>query len=341
MQVGDGEWIYRISKNFKHLEYKILLDDSVFEEGANHKLEPGSNALETSSFNLPSVLPSNGKTSRLSVRCNPGMGHALTIRGTGPGLGWNYDVPLKNLGEDLWMWETNQHFNNFEYKILIDGVKWETSPVNHRAHYGNKVEILPHLGLKDDRKKMSLKETFSPLPIIAPSNLNGVQNSITKELQAFELILKGNSNDKSNSLFGLSQDLVGALKWGFWLFEGMPDGHSDYGAAFFRQDPTHSTVFKTIEEIKKNGLAVTSPILKKEIDGFNSLLNSAASNEDLKREFAQLSGQTQELIKIVMWVKANKPTDKGFDFSGDVIKNNPRDSLLSAAVKLLNEQISY
>jgi hypothetical protein len=64
------------------------------------------------------------------------------IRGSGPGLDWNKSAVLKNVGEDLWMWETSSYFNNLEYKLVLNDTKWEIGP-NHRAHYGKKEEVIP------------------------------------------------------------------------------------------------------------------------------------------------------------------------------------------------------
>ena len=57
------------------------------------------------------------------------------------------------------------------------------------------------------------------------------------------------------------------------------------------------------------------------------------------KEFDKLSKQTRELIKKCLWVKAGSPTNKGIDFSGDVIKKNPSDPLLLTVVKNLQAKI--
>ena len=57
-------------------------------------------------------------------------------------MSWNKGVPLKNVGQDLWIWDTSESFDNFEYKIVLNDVEWEKGP-NHRSHHGKKEEILP------------------------------------------------------------------------------------------------------------------------------------------------------------------------------------------------------
>jgi hypothetical protein len=143
VQVGDDQWIYRISNSFRHLEYKILIDDIVWEEGGNHTLDPEKHAEEAPYFNVPST-PIQGKTTRLSIRHRVTPGSTLSIGGTGPGLSWSALTPLRRVGDDLWIWETSRTFNNFDYKIVLGGNTWESGP-NHRAKHGRKEEVLPQL----------------------------------------------------------------------------------------------------------------------------------------------------------------------------------------------------
>ena len=140
MQVGDDHWIYRVSNTFDNLNYKILLDDTTYEEGKNHELRINNSAVEAPYFKVGySAQPASGQKTCLTLRCKA---NSLTIRGNGPGLDWNRSAPFKHLGADLWVWETTQHFNNFEFKLLLNDVKWESGP-NHRVQHGKKEEIFP------------------------------------------------------------------------------------------------------------------------------------------------------------------------------------------------------
>ncbi len=140
VQVGEDHWIYRISKNFEHLQYKILIDDVTWEVGENHRLNSVSNVEETPYFDVPAT-PSSGKSTRLSVRCNAGSGF-LTIRGSGPDLSWDRSAPLKKVGDDLWVWESSKPFGKMEYKLLLNDTQWEKG-TNHSVEKGKKIEVTP------------------------------------------------------------------------------------------------------------------------------------------------------------------------------------------------------
>src|SRR5262249_25522179 len=125
----------------------------------------------------------------------------------------------------------------------------------------------------------------------------------------------------------------------FWLFEGMPEGDADFGKNFFCKQPNHPTVFRVINQTKNNGLNVTHPSFKNELDTFRSKINSHASNGELLEEFYQLSEPTQTIIKHCIWVKAGRPLDKGPDFSGNVIRAHPRNHLVVEVINKLNQII--
>ncbi len=143
VQAGPDHWIYRMSKNFNRIEYKLLIDDAVWEEGNNHIFEPGKDAIEAPLFPVHST-PLPQKTTRLSIRFNAGMGNQIMIYGNGPGLDWKRGTPLKNVGDDLWIWETTDSFTTFDYKIVKNGSTWEHGP-NHRVRYGDMKEIVPRI----------------------------------------------------------------------------------------------------------------------------------------------------------------------------------------------------
>lgn len=140
VQIGDGHWIYR-NPTLAAMEYKVLIDDLVWEEGPTHRMESGQSAVEAPYFNTPSA-PIPGKGTSLSIRYNAGWGNSLSIVGSGPGMNWDHPTPLKNVGDDLWLWESTSHFENFEYKLVLNNSVREVGP-NHRAHHGRKEEVFP------------------------------------------------------------------------------------------------------------------------------------------------------------------------------------------------------
>lgn len=44
------EWVWETNQTFQGGEFKILINDTLFEQGENHKLMPGANVVYTPSF---------------------------------------------------------------------------------------------------------------------------------------------------------------------------------------------------------------------------------------------------------------------------------------------------
>jgi hypothetical protein len=78
---------------------------------------------------------------RITVKIDVGLGNWLTIRGCGGGLGWDKGVPLKNMGPDVWVWETCT-YDDVEFKLLINDAHWECGD-NHRCSGGESVTVTP------------------------------------------------------------------------------------------------------------------------------------------------------------------------------------------------------
>lgn len=140
IEIEDNHWIFRISKEFESLEYKLLVNDQDEEPGGTkHSMKTGCDVVEAVDFKLPLERP-QGKRTRLSIRGDASKGTDFMIHGTGPGMTWQRGVDLKKIGDDLWIWETSRFFNNFEYKVVINNNLWECGP-NHRVQYGQMEEV--------------------------------------------------------------------------------------------------------------------------------------------------------------------------------------------------------
>lgn len=86
--------------------------------------------------------PSRTKTTLL-IKFDCGFNNHLTIRGEGvPNLNWEKGVPLKNINQDEWIFETETPFKNGQYKILINDTIFETGE-NGTLKYGNRHEHTP------------------------------------------------------------------------------------------------------------------------------------------------------------------------------------------------------
>jgi hypothetical protein len=83
-----------------------------------------------------------GKT-KLIVKYDCGFNNTFTLRGSGAGLSWTKGVPLKNIGQDVWVFETLVPFKSCECKILLNDTLYENGPNRHLA-YGREVECTPN-----------------------------------------------------------------------------------------------------------------------------------------------------------------------------------------------------
>ncbi len=79
---------------------------------------------------------------QIVVKYDVGMNNTLSIRGNGAGLSWDRGVPLKNVGPDEWVWETNAPFSDCEFKVLINDQSFECGE-NHHLGPGAKLQYTP------------------------------------------------------------------------------------------------------------------------------------------------------------------------------------------------------
>lgn len=72
---------------------------------------------------------------KVTIKYNVGFPNQLYIRGKGANLNWDKGQPLKNIKADEWVWETDGHFTQCEFKVLINDHIYETGD-NHLLHAG-------------------------------------------------------------------------------------------------------------------------------------------------------------------------------------------------------------
>lgn len=84
----------------------------------------------------------NKLVTRIQVKCDAGFGNFLTIRGQGANLSWSQGIPLQNIKNDEWLFETDLQFSDIEFKILINDLTYETGQ-NHHIKPGNYLQYHP------------------------------------------------------------------------------------------------------------------------------------------------------------------------------------------------------
>lgn len=84
-----------------------------------------------------------GPTTQIKIRYNAGFPNNLFIRGQGAGLSWEKGIPLKNIKEDEWIWETNEVFPSCQFKLLLNDLQYENGD-NHEILCGSNLEIAPN-----------------------------------------------------------------------------------------------------------------------------------------------------------------------------------------------------
>lgn len=80
---------------------------------------------------------------RIIIKYDVGFNNQLHIRGKGANLNWEKGQLLKNVKADEWMWETDAHFSQCEFKVLINDANYETGE-NHLLNCGSSVIYTPH-----------------------------------------------------------------------------------------------------------------------------------------------------------------------------------------------------
>jgi hypothetical protein len=79
---------------------------------------------------------------RVTAKINVGWGRQLFIRGEGGGLDWNVGIPMQNVTEDEWIWETKTKDAVVTFKLLVDDTLWSSGD-NYSATCGADVVVAP------------------------------------------------------------------------------------------------------------------------------------------------------------------------------------------------------
>jgi hypothetical protein len=79
---------------------------------------------------------------RITIKYDVGFNNHFTIRGKGANLNWEKGQSLKNIKADEWIWETDAHFSQCEFKILINDSQYEKGE-NHLINCGASVVYTP------------------------------------------------------------------------------------------------------------------------------------------------------------------------------------------------------
>jgi hypothetical protein len=87
---------------------------------------------------FPEITFSNEQ--RIFVRCDTGLTHWLTIRGTDPLSWYAKGVDMENVAANLWQCNIGNDVKAFEYKVLIDDQHWEDGE-NHNSQ--KEIVIVP------------------------------------------------------------------------------------------------------------------------------------------------------------------------------------------------------
>ncbi len=80
---------------------------------------------------------------RITVKYDVGFSNQLYIRGKGANLSWDKGQSMKNTKSDEWVWETEAHFTQCEFKVLLNDQNYEAGD-NHSVKEGSCFVYTPH-----------------------------------------------------------------------------------------------------------------------------------------------------------------------------------------------------
>lgn len=78
----------------------------------------------------------------ITIKYDIGFSNQFFIRGEGANLSWDKGQLLANVKPDEWVWETTAHFDQCEFKILINDQVFENGE-NHFVHEGASIQYTP------------------------------------------------------------------------------------------------------------------------------------------------------------------------------------------------------
>ncbi len=123
-------------------KYKLKMNDS-WEKGGN-KTVSGSDPVTFAPIFSSTPQKATPKLTRVTMLYDAKPGTSLEIYGTGPGMTWKQGLPVRHMGGNVWVWETDKASAKFEYKIVAkrsDGKTiWEGG--KNRQFTPGKFEVL-------------------------------------------------------------------------------------------------------------------------------------------------------------------------------------------------------
>jgi hypothetical protein len=114
-QIGEETYVYRMEGVKEKVDYKLVLDGTIWEGGSDHTIKAGA-----SEEILPAlILP---KEPSIAVYYH-GEGE-LFIRGEGPGMSWDEGQKLKSAGDGIFFLEATDEIYDYPFKIRLNDEKW-------------------------------------------------------------------------------------------------------------------------------------------------------------------------------------------------------------------------
>ena len=78
----------------------------------------------------------------IAARSDIGYGNKMFLRGTGPGLSWEFGTPMVNTDSDLWTLDILGATGTIYCKFLINDEKWSAGP-DYMLEPGSQLEVTP------------------------------------------------------------------------------------------------------------------------------------------------------------------------------------------------------
>lgn len=126
--------------NLKNLRGSTKNEPELFSQTPS-KSAPHT-TLTTPNSTAASIQRKKGPTTRVTVKYDVGFSNGIFLRGKGANLSWEKGIPLKNVKNDEWVWETDAPFSTCEFKVLINDSCYELGD-NHPLTCGATVQYTP------------------------------------------------------------------------------------------------------------------------------------------------------------------------------------------------------
>lgn len=180
-------------------------------------------------------------------------------------------------------------------------------------------------------------------PVVTLSKQPKSDRDILVEIQ--QLLPSGNLNQIKTNIQQLSAQTLNTIKLWIWLFSSMPQGNPDFGGTILNNSPCDPAVKQAIKAYIENDGRLLS---EKDAQALKAFADALRLAQNGKLALDQLSQNTTKLefinktlaewIKFSLWNQNGNPMDRGADFSGDLIRQEPRHPSVQNVVKALRDQ---